>query len=1163
LYSNAGEGPDSTGLYTYGSTPTSANSINLTGTGIDLHSGHIFNVGMTYDGTTLTVTITDATTQAQATQTYTVNIPAIVGGSTAYVGFTGGTGGATATQNVLGWVYTPTSASAQTDLQITNTDGQTTAVPGSAITYTIVVTNAGPSGVNGATVADALPATLTGVSYTATQSGGASGFSNTGNGSINDSVNLPVGAAITYVVHATVSSSATGSVANTASVTATADVTDTNAANNSATDTDTLTPQADLQITNTDGQTAAVPGTAISYTIVVTNAGPNSVTGASVVDTLPATLTGATYTATQTGGATGYTASGAGSLAETVNLPLGSTITYVVQATLSASATGTLSNMAIVSDPAGVTDTNMANNSVTDSDTLAPQADLQITNSDGQTSAAPGSAITYTIVVTNTGPSRVTGATVADSLPAALTNVTYTATQTGGATGYTANGSGNLADTVNLPAGSTITYQVHSTLSAGATGTLANTASVTAPAGVTDTNAANNSVTDSDTIAANPQTDLQITKTDGQTTAVPGSAITYTIVVTNAGPSSVTGATVADTFPATLTNVTYTATQTGGATGYTASGSGTLSNTVTMPASSTITYLVHATVSPSATGTLSNSASVTAPAGVTDTNAANNSATDTDTLTPQADLQITKTDGQTTAVPGSAITYTIVVTNAGPSSVTGATVADTFPATLTNVTYTATQTGGATGYTASGSGTLSNTVTMPAISTITYLIHATISPSATGTLSNSASVTAPVGLTDTNAANNSATDTDTLTPQADLQITNTDGQTTAAAGAAITYTIVATNAGLSNATGATVVDTLPTTLSGVTYTATQTGGATGYTASGSGNLSNTVTMPAGSAITYLVHATLSSSATGSLANTATVTAPASVTDTNAANNSVTDSDTISAAPTLNYPSGFTGDTSQFAFNGASAKIVGSALQLTSAGTNQVASIFSKTAVNVAGFSTQFAIQQLNGTNPSGDGMTFVIQGGALTAIGLSGGNLGFGGMYAKSLAIKFDLYNNSGEGPSSTGLYTLGATPGSTNSINLTPSGIDLHSGHVMNVAMTYDGTTLTVTITDATTLVYATQTYTVNIPSIVGGNTAYVGFTGATGGATATQNVLSWTYTAGAPGAGSNVVTSQVATAGATASVKAATTTTSTSPSTASSSTTSGASQLLVKKPH
>jgi hypothetical protein len=120
-----------------------------------------------------------------------------------------------------------------------------------------------------------------------------------------------------------------------------------------------------------------------------------------------------------------------------------------------------------------------------------------------------------------------------------------------------------------------------------------------------------------------------------------------------------------------------------------------------------------------------------------------------------------------------------------------------------------------------------------------------------------------------------------------------------------------------------------------------------------------------------------------------------------------------------------------------------------------------------------------------------------------------------------------------------------------------------MNVAMTYDGTTLTVTITDATTLVYATQTYTVNIPSIVGGNTAYVGFTGATGGATATQNVLSWTYTAGAPGAGSNVVTSQVATAGATASVKAATTTTSTSPSTASSSTTSGASQLLVKKPH
>ena len=61
--------------------------------------------------------------------------------------------------------------------------------------------------------------------------------------------------------------------------------------------------------------------------------------------------------------------------------------------------------------------------------------------------------------------------------------------------------------------------------------------------------------------------------------------------------------------------------------------------------------------------------------------------------TPEADLQITKTDGKTTAVPGTSDTYTIVVTNAGPTAVSGAWIADTFPATFTNVTYTAVATG--------------------------------------------------------------------------------------------------------------------------------------------------------------------------------------------------------------------------------------------------------------------------------------------------------------------------------------------------------------------------------------------------------------------------------------------------------------------------------------
>ena len=80
--------------------------MNLTGTGIDLHSGDIFKAHVNYAGGTLTLILTDTVTQATWSHTFNVNIPATVGGNTAYVGFTGGTGSSTATQTMLTWTYT-------------------------------------------------------------------------------------------------------------------------------------------------------------------------------------------------------------------------------------------------------------------------------------------------------------------------------------------------------------------------------------------------------------------------------------------------------------------------------------------------------------------------------------------------------------------------------------------------------------------------------------------------------------------------------------------------------------------------------------------------------------------------------------------------------------------------------------------------------------------------------------------------------------------------------------------------------------------------------------------------------------------------------------------------------------------------------------------------
>jgi hypothetical protein len=217
---------------------------------------------------------------------------------------------------------------------------------------------------------------------------------------------------------------------------------------------------------------------------------------------------------------------------------------------------------------------------------------------------------------------------------------------------------------------------------------------------------------------------------------------------------------------------------------------------------------------------------------------------------------------------------------------------------------------------------------------------------------------------------------------------------------------------------------------------------------------------------------------------------------------------------LDFSQGFAGANSVLTLTGPPPTISGTELRLTDGGTNESASAFSG-RLPITRFATQFTFQIVNTTDPGADGFTFCIQGFGLYARGATGGGLGYGpdqtggsGGIPSSVAVKFDLYSNQGEGFDSTGLYTNGTAPTLPGSIDLGGTGIDLHSQDVFQVAMTYNGTILNVTITDTSTGAHATQSYPVNIPSIVGGSTAYVGFTAGTGGLTSVQNILTWTYT-------------------------------------------------------
>jgi uncharacterized repeat protein (TIGR01451 family) len=182
------------------------------------------------------------------------------------------------------------------------------------------------------------------------------------------------------------------------------------------------TPFTDLGVTKTDGQATVTPGETITYTITASNAGPEAAAGATVTDVLPAALLGAAWTCTATAGSS-CAAGGAGNVNDIVGLLPGGTATYVLTATVDPAATGTLANTVAVAPPAGGTDPNPADNSATDTDALAPEADLAVTKTDSPDPVQPGGALAYTLTIANAGPSNATGVTAVDSLPAGVTFV--------------------------------------------------------------------------------------------------------------------------------------------------------------------------------------------------------------------------------------------------------------------------------------------------------------------------------------------------------------------------------------------------------------------------------------------------------------------------------------------------------------------------------------------------------------------------------------------------------------------------------------------------------------------------------------------------------------------------------------------------------------------
>jgi hypothetical protein len=194
---------------------------------------------------------------------------------------------------------------------------------------------------------------------------------------------------------------------------------------------------------------------------------------------------------------------------------------------------------------------------------------------------------------------------------------------------------------------------------------------------------------------------------------------------------------------------------------------------------------------------------------------------------------------------------------------------------------------------------------------------------------------------------------------------------------------------------------------------------------------------------------------------------------------------------------------------ASATFVGGAAQLTHS-FFEAGSFFAIQKQCITSFTTTFDFQQtpVDGV-PSADGITFTAQNDPSgdMALGGDGGALGYLFGITKSVAVGLDYgFNNFGEGLNSTDLLFNG---GLTGAVFVPPGPINLQDTHKKTITLAYDSSTkvLLETIKDDTTNLTFSHTYnSVDIPGNVGGSTAFVGFTGGTGGLTAVQDILTWT---------------------------------------------------------
>jgi uncharacterized repeat protein (TIGR01451 family) len=661
---------------------------------------------------------------------------------------------------------------------------------------------------------------------------------------------------------------------------------------------------SDLSISKS-APSQVLPGATITYSISLTNLGPDASSGIQLTDPLPAGTTFVSFVqnsgpafscATPAVSGTGTVACGVSSL------PNGQSASFtLVVGTNPASPGGFVTNVATVLTS---TDPNPENDSATAVTRVGAFADLAVNKTGPASVATSGGSLAYGITLANNGPDAALSVALDDVIPAGTTFVSFVQN----------SGPAFVCITPAMGAGGTISCTIAALPSGAIAGFALTVQAAAAVEGTVITNTASASSTTSDPDPANnsasaftvfvlPAADLAVSKTAPPTVA-PGANVSYAIGLANSGPDPAQSTTLTDTLPAGTTFVSLTS-----APGFTCTtpavgAGGTVSCSIaTLVSGATAAFtLVVQTNAGSGGTTITNTSS--ASSTTADPNPANNSASAMTAVVASADLAVTKT-APASISPGATVSYGIGLANNGPSAAQSVALTDTLPAGTTFVSF-AQSSGPAfictTPAVGAGGTVTCNIATLASAATAAFtLVVQTTAGSAGTTITNTASASSTTA--DPNPANNSASAATGVGTSADLAVTKT-GPASAPAGANLSYNIVVTNNGPSTSLSVTLTDALPagTTFvsfaqaSGPAFTCTTPAVGAGGTVS-----CNIATLAPGAPAAFtLVARSAFGSAGTTIANTAS--ASSATADPTPGNNSATASTSSTAARTFSGPS---------------------------------------------------------------------------------------------------------------------------------------------------------------------------------------------------------------------------------------------------------------------